>query len=158
MRCIGLFVISFKFYGVFSRKFRLVCKKKFLFFFFFFFFFFFQIHSFSKETIFQNLSVFTLCIVNVSQPLFSHKKNKKPFNLSNICTVLFLDLKCGKNMFYWWSAPACPNMCTESNAESTCTLPKTESCRCKHGYVLSGDSCVRKEDCGCSKGSKYFPV
>ncbi|XP_065944540.1 zonadhesin isoform X2 [Magallana gigas] len=67
-------------------------------------------------------------------------------------------LKCGKNKFYWWSAPACPNMCTDPNAEKTCGLPKTESCRCKHGFVLSGDKCVRQNDCGCSRGPNYYPL
>lgn len=82
--------------------------------------------------------------------------NKKKFIAT--CCFCFEGLKCGKNKFYWWSAPACPNMCTDPNAEKTCGLPKTESCRCKHGFVLSGDKCVRQNDCGCSRGPNYYPV
>lgn len=81
--------------------------------------------------------------------------NKKIIVIFCFC---FQGLKCGKNKFYWWSAPACPNMCTDPNAEKTCGLPKTESCRCKHGFVLSGDTCVRQNDCGCSRGPNYYPV
>ncbi|XP_061162552.1 zonadhesin-like isoform X2 [Saccostrea echinata] len=67
-------------------------------------------------------------------------------------------LKCGKRKFYWWFASACPNTCMDPNAEKKCILPKTESCRCAHGFVLSGEKCVRAKDCGCSRGPYYFPL
>ncbi|XP_072906120.1 zonadhesin-like [Hemitrygon akajei] len=63
----------------------------------------------------------------------------------------FCPLACGKNSHYTECASSCPATCTDIYASSTCDSKHTcaEGCECDSGFVLSGDLCVRLEDCGC---------
>ena len=55
-------------------------------------------------------------------------------------------------------ASSCPNTCAQPDAEAQCTDAPQPGCRCKENFVLSGQNCVHKDQCGCEHGEKYFPV
>ena len=60
-------------------------------------------------------------------------------------------LKCGADMVYEFSAPACLPTCIRPNAPEECGLPRTESCVCvDKTAVVSGGKCVAAESCGCT--------
>lgn len=62
-------------------------------------------------------------------------------------------------MEYSSSVSGCPATCVDPNAEALCLSPNTEGCKCKHGFVLSNDKCVRKSQCGCvGPNRQYYPV
>lgn len=50
-----------------------------------------------------------------------------------------------------------PETCSEPKLE-VCPVIESESCECDEGYVLSGDKCVKRSECGCTEGSEYYPV
>ncbi|CAK8674588.1 unnamed protein product [Clavelina lepadiformis] len=51
----------------------------------------------------------------------------------------------------------CMSRCSATCAESTCTdRTCVEGCECNEGYVLSGDECVLKSECGCTRGARYY--
>lgn len=73
--------------------------------------------------------------------------------------ILSLALPCGENMVYDAEMSGCPASCVDLNSEKQCDQPPTEGCRCKDGFVLSDNKCVKKEKCGCKGAdSKYYPV
>ncbi|XP_013401500.1 uncharacterized protein LOC106167302, partial [Lingula anatina] len=62
---------------------------------------------------------------------------------------------CGKDEVYDAMAPACPATC--NTPADKCTVAGTvEDCRCKDGYVLSGDTCVPEDQCGCTDGQGIY--
>lgn len=71
----------------------------------------------------------------------------------------FCPLPCGENMVYDAEMSGCPASCVDPNSEKQCDQPPTEGCRCKDGFVLSDNKCVKKEKCGCKGAdSKYYPL
>lgn len=44
--------------------------------------------------------------------------------------------------------PGCPQTCGFT-FKGNCTLPFAEGCKCKAGYLLDGNKCVKPIDCGC---------
>ena len=53
-------------------------------------------------------------------------------------------------MEYKRQAPGCENECGNPDAVSLCTEPDVfDSCVCKPGFLRSGESCVKEEQCGC---------
>ncbi|XP_078580669.1 zonadhesin-like [Branchiostoma floridae x Branchiostoma japonicum] len=70
----------------------------------------------------------------------------------------FCPLPCGANSTYSACTSACPNTCSSPNATISCLTPCVEGCACKPGFVLSGDSCVQPDDCGCERSGRYFQV
>lgn len=62
-------------------------------------------------------------------------------------------------MEYSSSGSGCPATCVDPDAPLTCRLPNTEGCQCKAGFLLSGNECVPKEQCGCrGPEGEYYPV
>ncbi|XP_064595145.1 IgGFc-binding protein-like isoform X3 [Liolophura sinensis] len=72
----------------------------------------------------------------------------------------FCPMACGENMVYQPLTSACPRTCANPKMDpSSCTLPDVEGCVCKKGLVLSGDKCVKPEQCGCMDMDRgYVPV
>ncbi|XP_061173301.1 zonadhesin-like [Saccostrea echinata] len=71
----------------------------------------------------------------------------------------FCPIKCGGNQRYSTSVSGCPATCTSPNAPNKCPLPNTEGCECLPGFVLSGTSCVRENECGCQTANgDYIPL
>ncbi|CAK8674590.1 unnamed protein product [Clavelina lepadiformis] len=63
------------------------------------------------------------------------------------------EITCPPNSAYSNCMSRCPATC----AESTCTdRTCVEGCECNEGYVLSGDECVLKSECGCTRGARYY--
>ncbi|XP_022091554.1 IgGFc-binding protein-like [Acanthaster planci] len=58
-------------------------------------------------------------------------------------------LECPEHSHYSRCMSACPARCPNGTAEF-CPFPCVEGCECNDGYLLSGDECVRQEECGCS--------
>ncbi|CAC5423642.1 unnamed protein product [Mytilus coruscus] len=71
----------------------------------------------------------------------------------------FCPLTCPENMDYTTSGSGCPATCVDPDAPITCRLPNTEGCQCKEGFLLSGNECVPKEQCGCrGPEGEYYPL
>ncbi|XP_052075053.1 IgGFc-binding protein-like isoform X1 [Mytilus californianus] len=71
----------------------------------------------------------------------------------------FCPLTCPDNMDYTTSGSGCPATCVDPDAPLTCRLPNTEGCQCKEGFLLSGNECVPKEQCGCrGPEGEYYPL
>ncbi|KAK3598636.1 hypothetical protein CHS0354_024357 [Potamilus streckersoni] len=68
-------------------------------------------------------------------------------------------LTCGENMEYSLDVGVLPTCTTEVQPEQYDVAP-VDGCKCKPGFVQSGDKCVRKEECGCktNDGNQYLPV
>ena len=60
-------------------------------------------------------------------------------------------------MVFSYSAPLCPNTCSDPSAEQKCD-GIIEACVCKEGFILSGDKCVPEDQCGCQLGNRYYDV
>ena len=69
-------------------------------------------------------------------------------------------MECPENMVYSYSAPTCPETCSNPDAEEECddAVRVREGCVCEEGFILSGDSCVPEEQCGCKINRRYFEV
>ncbi|KAI8502373.1 hypothetical protein Bbelb_199610 [Branchiostoma belcheri] len=66
----------------------------------------------------------------------------------------FCPKTCPANSNYTACMSACPATCDNPDAPKQCFTNTgqqfcVEGCRCKNGYVLSGNECVLKEQCGC---------
>eukprot|EP00062_Callorhinchus_milii_P025595 gi/632986747/ref/XP_007910409.1/ PREDICTED: IgGFc-binding protein-like [Callorhinchus milii] len=69
----------------------------------------------------------------------------------------FCPLTCPPNSHYEPCTSACPATCLNPTPPS-CDLPCVEGCQCDKGFVLSGDQCVPKKQCGCFyNGTEYQP-
>ncbi|XP_078495955.1 IgGFc-binding protein-like [Ciona intestinalis] len=64
-------------------------------------------------------------------------------------------LSCGPNSHYNPCGSSCPRTCSQPRTVS-CDRQCVEQCECDSGYVLSGDTCVRTSECGCSQNGKYY--
>ena len=53
---------------------------------------------------------------------------------------------------------ACPATCADIDGPNDCVKPCTEGCECDEGWVLSGQTCVPVEQCGCYRDERYFMV
>ncbi|XP_066271748.1 uncharacterized protein [Branchiostoma lanceolatum] len=67
-------------------------------------------------------------------------------------------LSCGPNSTYSACTSACPNTCSSPNTEANCVDICVEGCECNPGLVLSGDSCIHPNECGCQRNGRYFEV
>ncbi|XP_078681185.1 IgGFc-binding protein-like [Branchiostoma floridae x Branchiostoma belcheri] len=70
----------------------------------------------------------------------------------------FCPLPCPENSRYNPCASACPATCTDVSAPDHCARTCVESCECEPGYVLSGQDCVLREQCGCTRNGRYYMV
>ncbi|CAK8696725.1 unnamed protein product [Clavelina lepadiformis] len=69
---------------------------------------------------------------------------------------LGLPLQCPPNSVYRPCTSACPNTCSDKAASELCPHLCVEGCECIPGYVLSGDECVREDQCGCTHEGRYY--
>lgn len=67
-------------------------------------------------------------------------------------------LKCPESSHYQVCTSACAASCSDLTSHLYCTHPCTEGCQCDPGYVLSGNRCVRHQDCGCEREGLYYPL
>ncbi|XP_069118292.1 fibrillin-1-like [Argopecten irradians] len=67
-------------------------------------------------------------------------------------------IKCQKRSAYRAVTKGCANSCVDRNAAPKCTRPKVDGCVCKRGFIESGDTCVRKRNCGCQENGRYFKL
>ncbi|XP_071031171.1 alpha-tectorin [Oncorhynchus clarkii lewisi] len=70
----------------------------------------------------------------------------------------FCALKCPESSHYQVCTSACAASCSDLTSHLYCTHPCTEGCQCDPGYVLSGNRCVRHQDCGCEHEGLYYPL
>ena len=55
--------------------------------------------------------------------------------------------------------PACQPRCGDPNPNTdNCDVISLVACYCKEGYVISGEVCVKEEDCGCEYEGGYYNV
>ncbi|KAM4014679.1 IgGFc-binding protein-like isoform 2-T2 [Anomaloglossus baeobatrachus] len=54
-----------------------------------------------------------------------------------------------------WCISDCQRTC-EIGLPLPCALQCQEGCQCNTGYMLSGDTCVLQDDCGCSSDDQYW--
>ena len=68
--------------------------------------------------------------------------------------------QCGENMHFEYSMSGCPATCVNPTADNAdvCSEPQQSGCTCDEGYVLSGQKCVPKSQCGCFKDNAYYSV
>jgi len=65
--------------------------------------------------------------------------------------------RCGAHTHYAACANPCQPQCGDTDGIRKCSINVcVESCVCDEGYTRSGDQCVPKDECGCSRGGKYY--
>ncbi|XP_021362325.1 zonadhesin-like, partial [Mizuhopecten yessoensis] len=74
---------------------------------------------------------------------------------SRACKV---GLNCPKQSVYRAMSRGCANSCANKRAVRDCTRPKVDGCMCKGGFFESGNTCVRKADCGCEDKGRYYKL
>ncbi|XP_059813041.1 alpha-tectorin [Hypanus sabinus] len=67
----------------------------------------------------------------------------------------FCALPCPERSHYEVCTSSCPATCTDLISPLYCNRPCTEGCQCDEDYVLSGNSCVPLEECGCEFQGRY---
>ncbi|XP_061607135.1 alpha-tectorin isoform X3 [Phyllopteryx taeniolatus] len=70
----------------------------------------------------------------------------------------FCALTCPPFSHYQVCTSACPASCSDITAPLYCAHPCTEGCQCEQDYVLSGNHCVQRDDCGCEHNGLYYPL
>ncbi|XP_071095571.1 uncharacterized protein [Haliotis cracherodii] len=88
---------------------------------------------------------------------FASECEESGFNVkwrsANMCPM-----DCGANSFYNPEITGCRQQCGASLSSALCDLDPREGCECAAGYILSGEECVKQEDCGCVESGDYFPI
>ncbi|XP_064161333.1 IgGFc-binding protein-like isoform X1 [Anguilla rostrata] len=64
-------------------------------------------------------------------------------------------MDCPENSHFESCGTACPASCTSLEG-SVCPQICVEGCQCNKGFVLSGDKCVPKRECGCMYSGQYY--
>ncbi|KAG7278200.1 hypothetical protein CRUP_002162 [Coryphaenoides rupestris] len=67
-------------------------------------------------------------------------------------------VRCQENSHYERCGSACPATCGDITAPSTCKASCLETCTCDDGFLLSGNKCIRKAQCGCKYNGRYVEV
>ncbi|NWV41400.1 FCGBP protein, partial [Grantiella picta] len=70
----------------------------------------------------------------------------------------FCPLQCPTNSYYDPCMTGCPATCVDRQAPQNCSKPCVEGCACNSGFLLSGDTCVPKANCGCLFEGNYYTV
>ncbi|XP_046578431.1 uncharacterized protein LOC124286131 [Haliotis rubra] len=88
---------------------------------------------------------------------FASECEENGFNVkwrsANICPM-----DCWSNSFYNPEMSGCRPQCGASLSPTLCDLDPREGCECSAGYILSGEECVKQDDCGCVESGDYFPI
>lgn len=64
-------------------------------------------------------------------------------------------MSCPANAEYSVHSKKCQPSCVVPNPQCT---DQIEGCVCRKGYILSGNKCVRKSECGCFHNGLYMEV
>lgn len=67
-------------------------------------------------------------------------------------------LQCPPNSYYDPCMTGCPATCVDQHAPLNCSKPCVEGCACSSGFLLSGDTCVPEDNCGCHFEGNYYTV
>lgn len=67
-------------------------------------------------------------------------------------------INCPEFSHYSICTSSCPATCSDLTAPLNCNSPCTEGCECVDGYVLSTDTCVPIQECGCDVDGRYHAV
>ncbi|KAJ1132105.1 hypothetical protein NDU88_010434 [Pleurodeles waltl] len=70
----------------------------------------------------------------------------------------FCGLQCPANSHYELCGPQCHDTCNATSLLPLCGATCSEGCVCDAGYMRSGDTCVRAEQCGCQHEGMYYNV
>ena len=69
----------------------------------------------------------------------------------------FAALICPPNSHYKFCMSRCQPTCARPRPPK-CDKRCVEGCQCNKGYILSGDVCVKRSNCGCYRDGKYYMV
>uniref|UniRef100_A0A8C5SGR6 Tectorin alpha n=1 Tax=Laticauda laticaudata TaxID=8630 RepID=A0A8C5SGR6_LATLA len=67
-------------------------------------------------------------------------------------------VSCPEFSHYSICTSSCPATCSDLMAPLNCNSPCTEGCECVEDYVLSTDTCVPVQECGCDVDGHYHAV
>ncbi|XP_069497601.1 IgGFc-binding protein-like [Ambystoma mexicanum] len=70
----------------------------------------------------------------------------------------FCVMGCRENSHYQLCGQPCQDICAASSMLPHCSTTCTEGCFCNAGYLRSGDTCVKVEQCGCQHEGFYYDV
>ncbi|NWR81444.1 FCGBP protein, partial [Centropus unirufus] len=70
----------------------------------------------------------------------------------------FCNLPCPANSHYDICSRGCPQTCGPLSTTVKCSAQCREGCVCDQGFVLSGDECVPRAQCGCTHHGFYHKV
>ncbi|XP_077196889.1 IgGFc-binding protein-like [Paroedura picta] len=65
---------------------------------------------------------------------------------------------CQANSHYQLSGAPCQDLCFPALIQPHCLLTASEGCFCNKGYLLSGDSCIPEEECGCGHKGLHYKI
>lgn len=66
-------------------------------------------------------------------------------------------MKCPPHSHYEQCSTGCPLTCGDLPVPGGCGQDCHEACECDEGYMLSGDFCVPRNECGCVYQGAYYP-
>lgn len=68
-------------------------------------------------------------------------------------------LECPANSVYNHCTNPCQETCTTPGRDySMCSQVCYDGCECVSSFVLSGNQCIPKDQCGCMDGGRYYAV
>ncbi|XP_069497528.1 IgGFc-binding protein-like [Ambystoma mexicanum] len=71
----------------------------------------------------------------------------------------FCAIQCPTNSHYeLCSGEKCQDSCAASWVQPECAPACSEGCFCDPGYLRSGDTCVKSDECGCEHEGQYYKV
>ncbi|CAJ1061895.1 IgGFc-binding protein-like [Xyrichtys novacula] len=122
-------------------------------------------HSAVHLSAFVNDCVYDLCVYGGAKPVLCD--NLKTYADSCLSEGVQLSAEwrevsgcipdCPAGSHYEACGTACPAYCSTLDSETECNEPCVEGCQCDEGYVLSGEKCVPKSQCGCDYQDNYYP-
>lgn len=78
--------------------------------------------------------------------------------MNNCICLLFVHTatpKCQENSRYEFCWSGCHATCADPNPPAKCNATCLETCVCNDGFILSGNACVPKAQCGCMYEGHY---
>ncbi|XP_066204639.1 IgGFc-binding protein [Saccopteryx leptura] len=70
----------------------------------------------------------------------------------------FCPFQCPAHSHYKLCGDSCPVSCPSLSVPEGCEPACREGCICDAGFVLSGDTCVPVDQCGCLHEGRYYPL
>uniref|UniRef100_A0A8C5QJV0 Uncharacterized protein n=1 Tax=Leptobrachium leishanense TaxID=445787 RepID=A0A8C5QJV0_9ANUR len=106
--------------------------------------------------------LFDMCALNGDQDILCSLLGayadacQKEGILINWRTTTLCPPKCPSNSHYNTCMSSCPGTCLDPDGPEICDSPCLEGCQCDEGYVISGGTCVSKDNCGCWYSETYY--